>query len=448
MPGRRRRKSRCSRKPGNNAICSLTARVAPFLLRQVRSRFVCSVRPAEGKHRVNSFTCQLVFDILSACSIGEGWFCVKRIGVGIIGWGFMGKTHAHGLREMPLFYPGAAFRAEIVSVCSRRIGAAKEAAELLGAAHFTDDYRELLARDDVDVVSVCTPNEMHEEMVLAAIAAGKDIYLDKPVASSYASALRMADAADRAGTLCQVVLNNRFFPATMRAKQLMDEGRIGEITGFRFRYLHSGSLQADRPVGWKQLSGAGVLHDLGSHALDLMTWLCGQPESVSCHLRTLYENRPTPGGGVTDQLGDDHALMVLTLPSGAVGTVEASKIWTGSDDELAFEIAGTEGALRFDAMNPNYLEFFDQRRPDGAYGGERGYVKIACVAHYDRPAGQFLPPKNTIGWDRAHMHCYYRFLDAVAKGDSPNPSLRDGANLQRLMEACAVSHREGRQVAL
>ncbi len=366
-----------------------------------------------------------------------------RIGVGIIGWGFMGKTHTHALREMPLFYPGAGFEPVLASVCSRRIEMAGEAARQMGFVHHTDDYRATLARDDVQVVSICTPNKLHEEMAMAAIAARKHIYLDKPVSTHYASAKRIADAAEQAGVLCQVVLNNRFWPATIRAKQLIDEGRIGEITGFRCKYLHSGSLDPNRPVGWKQMDTAGVLQDLGSHALDMITWLVGMPEALLCSLRTLYQNRPMADGTRTQALGDDHALILLRLPSGAVGTVEASKIWTGADDELDFEIAGTKGCLRFRLMDPNYLAFFDNDRPDMAYGGERGYTRIACVARYEKPAGSFLPPKNTIGWDRAHMHCYYSFLDCVANGRQPSPSLREGAQVQRLMELCVQSDREG-----
>ncbi len=366
-----------------------------------------------------------------------------RIGVGIIGWGFMGKTHTHALREMPLFYPGAGFEPVLASVCSRRAEVVKEAARQMGFAHHTDDYRKTLARDDVQVVSICTPNGLHEEMALAAVAAGKHIYLDKPVSTDSASAARIADAAERAGLTCQVALNNRFWPATIRAKQLVDEGRIGEITGFRCKYLHSGSLDRDRPVGWKQLSAAGVLQDLGSHALDMITWLVGAPESLLCTLRTLYPDRPAPDGTRTAALGDDHALVLLRLPGGAVGTVEASKIWTGADDELDFEIAGTKGCLRFRLMDPNYLEFFDNARPDAAFGGERGYTRIACVARYEKPAGAFLPPKNTIGWDRAHMHCYYSFLNAVVNGKQPSPSLREGAAVQRLMELCVRSDEKG-----
>lgn len=371
---------------------------------------------------------------------------MQDIGVGIIGWGFMGRTHTHALRAMPLFYPGLDFRPVLASVCSRRLGKAREAAAEMGFAHHTDDYKELLAREDVRVVSICTPNALHECMALDAIRQGKHIYLDKPVATNYPAAKRIADAAREAGLVCQVALNNRFWPATMRAKQLIDEGRIGNITGFQCRYLHSGALDPHRPAGWKQLADTGVLLDLGSHALDMICHLIGPPEELLCSLRTLYAKRPAQGGGMLDELGDDQALILLRMPGGALGTVEASKIATGAEDELDFEIRGTEGALRFSLMGPNWLWFFDNRRPDVALGGERGFQRIACVGRYEAPGGTFLPPKNTVGWDRAHMHCYYSFLSAVAHSGTASPDLQEGARLQLLMDLCKQSNETGRWV--
>ncbi|MDL2205761.1 Gfo/Idh/MocA family oxidoreductase [Eubacteriales bacterium OttesenSCG-928-N13] len=365
---------------------------------------------------------------------------MKEIGIGVIGWGFMGKTHTHALRDMCLFYPGMNFSPRLVSICSRRLEMAEQAKQQMGFVHATDDYRELLARQDVQLVSICTPNQEHERMALDAIAAGKHIYIDKPVAMDAAAAERIHRAAMDKGVLAQVALNNRFWPATIRAKQLVDEGRIGQILGFNARYLHSGSIDPNKPIGWKQGTQGGVLLDLGSHALDIITWLVGQPARVMCSLRQLYPERPGQDGQSVRDLGDDQALIMLRLPDGALGTVEASKIATGAEDELSFEVYGTKGALRFSMMEGDWLYFFDNAQKDVAYGGERGYQRIACVARYAAPGGSFLPPKNRIGWDRPHMHCYYSFLDCVANGGQPSPDLADGARLQRLMELCRASH--------
>ena len=164
---------------------------------------------------------------------------MKTIGIGLIGWGFMGRTHTHALRSIALFYPDIDFRVRLVHVCSRRLEKAKEAAELVGFEKYTDDYRDVLADPEVDVVSICTPNDQHEEMAIAALKAGKHVYIDKPLAVTYESAARIAEAAKAAPGSTHMVFNNRYSPAILRAKQLMDEGRVGDILSFQARYLHS-----------------------------------------------------------------------------------------------------------------------------------------------------------------------------------------------------------------
>lgn len=362
---------------------------------------------------------------------------MKTIGIGVIGWGFMGKTHTQALQSIPIYYPGADFKIKLRCICTRRIEMARQAAEMLGFESYTDDYRELLQRDDIDVVSICTPNDQHEAMALAALKAGKHIYMDKPLAVNGESANRIAQAAKEAGVLTQMVFNNRFSPSALRAKQLVDEGKIGDILTFNARYLHSGSIDPNRPIGWKQQMQGGVLLDLGSHALDLLMWLTGYPKKVLCKMFTLYPDRPTKDGGREINLSEDHVSMMLEMPNGAVGCVEASKIATGTDDELSFEIYGTRGAIRWHSMDMNYLYYFDQSQPEQPLGGMRGFTKIESVGRYPAPAA--VPPKNSVGWDRGHMHCYFTFLNHVAHGTQPENTIEDGARLQRLMDRLRLS---------
>ena len=368
---------------------------------------------------------------------------MKEFRIGIIGWGFMGRTHAHSIRSMGLFYPGAGFRATIAGVCSRRLEMAKAGAEELGAEFYTDDYRELLAREDIDVVSICTPNAQHEEMAIAALRAGKHVYIDKPLADDAAAADRIAAAAREANVSTCMVFNNRYLPSSMRAKQLVEEGRIGRVLTFSGRYLHSGSIDPNKPIGWKQSLQGGVILDLGSHVLDLITWLCGYPEAVFCATQNLYGSRPTKDGGVTEELSEDQAIMTLRMPGGALGTIEASKISTGANDELTIEVRGDKGALVWDLMQPNYVKFYDNTLPEKPLGGDKGFTAIESVARYPAPGGTFLPPKNTVGWDRGHMHCYFTFLNDLANGVKPANGIEEGAKLQRLMDKCAQSAREG-----
>ena len=368
---------------------------------------------------------------------------MRTISIGVIGWGFMGMTHTYALRGIPLLYPNAGFEIRLACICTRRIEKAREAMQACGFERCTDDYRELLAMEDIDVVSICTPNEAHEEMAIAALKAGKHVYIDKPLAITAESAKRIAEAAAEADVLTRCVFNNRYFPATLRAKQLIEEGRIGNIMQFNARYLHSGSIDPNKPIGWKQQMQGGVLLDMGSHVLDLVTWLIGYPKKALCRTRTLYASRPTKDGGVETALSDDYALALFEMADGAVGTIEASKIATGSNDDLTIEILGDRGALKFDLMQPNYLEFYDCSAPDAPMGGTRGYTRIESVSRYPKPGGSFLPPKASIGWDRGHTHCYFTFLDDVANNRVSDGTIADAARLQSLMEKLLESDRSG-----
>ncbi len=359
---------------------------------------------------------------------------MKTIGIGLIGWGFMGRTHTEALRNIALFYPGIDFRISLEHICTRRIEKAQEAAELCGFKRFTDDYRVLLADPAVDVVSVCTPNANHEEMVIAALNAGKHVYIDKPLTTDSESAKRIVEAAKKASGKTRMVFNNRYTPAVLRAKELIEEGRIGEILSFEVRYLHSGSVDPNRPIGWKQQMQGGVLLDLGSHALDLLTWLIGYPKAVTSRSRKLYATRPTKSGETESALSEDQILMFLEMPNGALGTVEASKIATGTNDEFTVELRGSKGAIKWSAMDADYLYYYDETLPERPLGGLRGFTQIESVQRYPAPGGSCLPPKNTIGWDRGHVHCYYTFLNALAHGETPENSVFDGAKLQQLLD--------------
>lgn len=373
---------------------------------------------------------------------------MKTISIGVIGWGFMGKTHTMALRTIPLLYSGMDFEICLRCICTRRIEKAREAMREAGFESCTDQWRELIARDDIDVVSICTPNDQHEEMAIAALQAGKHVYLDKPVAVTGESAMRIAAAAEKAPGKTRVVFNNRCFPATMRMKQLIDEGRIGKIMHFEARYLHSGSVEPGKPIGWKQQMQAGTLLDMGSHALDLITWLIGYPKRALCRTRVLYPQRPTKDGGIETCLADDHALMMLEMADGALGVVEASKIATGSNDDLFLEICGDRGAIRWSLMEPNYLEFYDADQTGSPMGGLRGYTRIETVGRYPAPGGSFLPPKSAVGWERGHTHCYYSFLDEIVHDLPESNPIAHGARLQCLMDKLLQSSVSGNWVEI
>jgi predicted dehydrogenase len=365
---------------------------------------------------------------------------MQTLGVGIIGFGFMGKTHTYNYRSLPLFYDHPPVRAKLVGVADVAADRVKYAVEDVGIEFGTTDWRELIARDDIQIIDICSPNSQHPEQLLAAIAAGKHIYCDKPLVVGEEAISRIEAALSHYRGIGQMALQYRFYPATLRTKQLIDEGFIGKVLSFRCAYLHSGSVDASRRMGWKQLKseGGGVLQDLGSHIVDLTDYLIGPLVSVRAELQILYPRRPDAKGEMVRVKTDDLSLIMAKTTGGAIGTIEASKIATGVEDELRFEFHGDKGALRFNSMDPNYLDAYDLREPDTPLGGQRGWRRIACVQRYGKPAS-FPGPKFCIGWIRTHLASLYNFLEGVATGMQPQPSLQQGLHLQHILSAAEKS---------
>jgi len=365
---------------------------------------------------------------------------METLGVGIIGFGFIGKVHAYGYLNMPLFYDPLPVHPKLVGVAELSKEMADKAVRQCGFAFGTDDWRELIARDDIQIIHICSPNSQHTEQLLAAMAAGKHICCEKPLVVGEEAIAKIDTALASYRGIGQMTLQSRFFPPTLHAKQLIEDGFVGNVLSFRAAYLHSGSVDAGKPMGWKQLKseGGGVLQDLGSHIVDLIDYLIGPIESTLTETRILYPKRPNAHGELIQVEADDHMLMLARLANGALGSIEASKIATGAEDELRFEIHGDKGGLRFNLMELNYLEAYDLREPETPLGGQRGWRKIATVQRYAKPAG-FPGPKFGIGWIRGHMHCEYSFLRAIAEGTPGEPSLQRGLHLQRLLAAAERS---------
>lgn len=361
---------------------------------------------------------------------------MKTYNVAVIGFGFMGRTHSYAYDSIKYYYPDAPFRARLYAVCGRDIEKTERVAKTYGFEYATDDYEKILSDPNVDIIDICTPNALHYDEIKRAIAAGKSIYCDKPLAATYTQAKELAALAKEHGICGGMTFQNRCFPAVIRAKQLIDEGRLGDIVSFRAAYLHSSLTDPEKPYSWRlsPLSeGGGVLMDLGTHIIDMVTYLCGDIESVDAVMQTAHTTRPDGKGGRVDIECDDAAYMVAVLKDGAVGTIEASKLALGVSDSLRVEIHGRCGALRFDLARPGDLEFYDGTDTETPYGGDAGFKKIECLQKYPDPCS-FLNGKVQPGWIRAHIHSVYNFLDALHNGRTPSPSFDDGANVQRIIE--------------
>ena len=295
------------------------------------------------------------------------------------------------------------------------------------------------------------PNHLHAAIVEAAAAAGKHIYCEKPLAMNVAEAQRMVAAAARAGVKTQMTFNFRFYPALLRAKQLVDDGFLGRIFSFRGRYYRSSYIDPTKPISWRQqkaIAGGGALFDIGSHILDLLYSLVGEFASVQATLDTLIEERPA-GAGSTERVAvdvDDIALLTLRTKTGVLGVVDASRMGAGLTNDIGFEIFGEKGAIRFSGLDPAWLEVYDVRDADKPTGGMRGFRRVETVNRY---AGQKAPDWSMApDFVRTHAECQYQFLMAVAENRPTQPTLADGLHIQAVMAAAERSSQAGRWVRI
>lgn len=369
-----------------------------------------------------------------------------ELNIGLLGFGSMGRTHSYCIANLPFFFSEIPFKAKVAGVCTKNPKNAAEAAALfnLGAAYETED--DLINDPNIDIIDICTPNIYHYESIKKAAAAGKHIYCEKPLCVTYNQAAEAAELVRAKKLTSQIVFNNRWLAPVMKAKELIENGKLGSILSFRGAYLHSSCADPQKRAGWKQNSdicGGGVLFDLGSHIIDLIYFLCGKFFEVSGVGKIAFPIRSGSDGNEWRTNADESFYMIAKLENGACGTIEANKITVGTNDDLTFEIYGTGGSVRFDLMNPNWLYFYNNTG-----SGEHGFQKIECVGRYPAPGGIFPGVKTPVGWLRGHITSMYNFLDAVHFGKPATPSFDDAAHIQRVMEAAYESDKTGKWVTI
>lgn len=370
---------------------------------------------------------------------------MKTYRVGLIGFGYIGKVHAFAHQNLPYFFGTLPFKTEIAGVCTSREASAKEAGAFLNVP-WTVDYREITEREDIDVVHICTPNHLHKEAVLSAMAHGKHVYCDKPLTATLVESLEIEKALAAYTGINQMTFQTRFLPATLRGKQLIDDGFLGRPLQFRCTFMHSGNIDQAAPRKWRfdKASGGGVVADLGSHALDLLTYWLGDIRRLTAATQLAVSERRSPSDAsvMLPVDAEDAMMAIVELANGAMGTVEATKLATGSEDELRLEVHGTKGALRFNLMDPHHLEIYDVSSATQPIGGVRGWTRVDTGQRYEAPAC-FPAPKSTIGWLRAHVQCLYHFMDCVHRNVPAEPSLSQGIYIQKVMDAVQRSAQNG-----
>lgn len=376
----------------------------------------------------------------------------QQLGVGIVGYGFIGKVHTYAYLNLPLFYDPPPVRIKLVGVCTAHKETAEKAKQQAGFEFAVTNYRDLLSKEDIHIIDCCVPNHLHKELLINALKAGKHIYCDKPLALNLKEGKEILKATQNSEAVHQMAFEYRFIPAIMRAKQLIEEGFLGKVFHFRTCYLHSGYVDSKRPMSWrlyKDKAGGGALFDLGSHVLDLIKYLLGEYKAVFATSKTFIKERPLSKDSVTKipVKVDDLVLMQLEMESRAMGIMEVSRLATGTNDELRIEIHGDKGAIYFNHMDPNWLWIYDTRDEAGPIGGTRGFKKIETVQRYPEPA--VLPgPKFAIGWMRYHIASQYEFIRRIVDAQKGDPSIYDGCKVQEIMEAACLSAEKGRWVNL
>lgn len=360
----------------------------------------------------------------------------KLIRIGLLGFGSMGRTHTWAVQNLPFFYGALPFQARTVGVCTTSLEkSTRVAAELsLGRAYASED--EMISDPEIDVIDICTPNNCHYGTLKKAILAGKHVLCEKPLCTTPQEAEEIVSLPRVSGQVTGMVFNNRWLTPVLRAKQLIDEGRIGRILSFSGAYLHSSATDTARRAGWKQdksVCGGGVLFDLGSHVIDLLAFLCGRMTEVSGMSQIGYPVRTGRDGTAWTTNADESFYLMGRTAEGACGTVTVGKLQVGTNDDLSFEIYGEKGALRFSLMEPNWLYFYDQTAKDTPIGGERGFQRLECVGRY--PDMIFPSGKAPAGWLYGHLASMHAFLCAVDGGNAFHPSLEDGLYVQRVMDA-------------
>lgn len=372
----------------------------------------------------------------------------KELNIGLLGFGAMGKVHSYCTDNLKFYYSDLPFNAKIAGVCTTSLEKSRFVADKFGFEIAAENEDRLINDPNIDIIDICTPNIWHFDTLKKTIAAGKHIYCEKPLCVSTAQANEIASLAKDRSLICNIVFNNRFIAPIMRAKQLMDEGRIGRVLSFSAEYLHNSCTDVERPAGWKQNSdvcGGGVLFDLGSHVIDLVYFLCGEFESVSGTSQIAYAQRCGADGNPWQTNADEAFYMTARLSSGAIGTLTVSKLIHGANDDLRLSIYGERGSLKFSLMQPNFLYFYDATEKPSVLGGSTGYQAIECVGRYPAPGGLFPAPKAPSSWIRGHVESMYQFLNSVYTGVPHAPDFTDAAHVQAVMEAAYMSAEDNGQ---
>ncbi len=360
----------------------------------------------------------------------------KKLNVGIVGFGYMGKMHAMCYEAVKFYY------STDVEVHLYAVATTKKPEELpVRFDRYYSEAEDLIRDPAVDIVDICGPNFRHKDLLIQAMKEKKYIYCEKPLTTDLFSAREVIRFKESSGynRTNRVAFEYRFVPAVMRAKQLISEGVLGKLIHFTFKYYGCEFLDPNRCISWqskKELAGGGVLYAMGTHSIDLIRYLIGDVTEVFAQTRTHFKERPlkeNPEKKVPVEI-EDVVNAQLTCGQDVVGNLLLSQVAAGSGIDFSFEIYGEKGALKFNHENANVLYYFnneDTREPIGGYGG---FKAIETTQKYGGEA-VFPPPRVTISWSRYHIASLYEFIWAAANNQPAFPDLEDACQVQKITDA-------------
>ncbi len=380
---------------------------------------------------------------------------LHRMNVAMIGHGFMGAAHSQAWRVAPRFFD-LPVEPRMKVVVGRSAESTASAATRFGWDESSTDWREVISRDDIDLIDICSPGDSHADIAIAALEAGKHVLCEKPLANGVDDAERMAEAARSAyssGVRAMVGFSYRRVPAVVHARDLVAAGRLGEIREVRAQYLQDWLSDAAGPMTWrldKAVAGSGSLGDIGAHIIDMAQYVTGETlQSVSATMHTFVTERPLMGesrglsGTASEVMGsvtvDDAAWFTGRFSGGILGSFEATRYATGRRNALRLEISGSRGALAFDLERMNELEVFDATVP----AADQGFTRV-IVGEPEHPyMGSWWPTGHAIGYEHPFSHQVVDLLRAIDAGEQPRPSFEDGLQVQRVLAAVEESAADG-----
>ena len=371
----------------------------------------------------------------------------KPLNIGLVGYGFMGRTHSNGYKRVNDFFPDLAHRPVLKAVCGRTEARTKAFAEQWGFESHETNWRKLIKRDDIDAIDICTPNDQHAKLAIAAAEAGKMVLCEKPLARTAKEAKPMVDAVEKAGVPNTVWYNYRRVPAVTLAKQIVKSGKLGKIFHYRANFLQDWTISADLPQGGEGLwrldaaaAGSGVTGDLLAHCIDTAIWLNGGISTVSAMTETFIKERTHQLTGEVQEVGiDDACAFLARFENGSLATFESTRYARGHKALYTLEINGEHASIAWDLHDLHRLSYFDHRDDSLVRGWRSIHVTATAMPYMDK----WWVPGLQIGYEHTFVHQVADFLESLETGEPASPTFRDALETQKICDAVLDSAQSG-----